>query len=34
YPDISPQHIQASVEGLVEGVSEVWGGLPTCRVPE
>jgi hypothetical protein len=34
YLDISPQHIQASVEGLAEGVSEVWGELPTCRVPE
>jgi len=34
YPDISPQYIQVSVEGSAEGVSEVWGELPTCRVPE
>ncbi|HEY4681688.1 MAG TPA: hypothetical protein VIH17_00385, partial [Candidatus Acidoferrales bacterium] len=33
YPDISPQYIQVSVEGSAEGVSEVWGELPTYRVP-
>jgi len=34
YPDVSPQHTQGSVEGSAEGVSEFWGGLATCLVPE